>query len=121
MMRICVKCIGRRWGRGFVFYVQPSHRRICPRRKVHVQLQSDHQAMTHDKLATGPVQPADGNTAEAAAPVSVLHQVYGAFADAFAGLDGCKDAAERMRKTLIQDGGRSEAALRAALFGTDGA
>lgn len=51
--------------------------------------------------------------------VSVLHQVYGAFADALGAEEGRKSAAERLRKVLIIDGARSEAALRAALFEGD--
>ena len=60
-----------------------------------------------------------GGTTEPSEPISVLHQVYEAFADALGDQEGCEDAAERLRKTLVQDGKRSESVLRAALFGSE--
>lgn len=76
--------------------------------------------MTAGRLNSVDELPPGAGEADAAdAPVSVLHQVYGAFADALGAQEGYKEVAERLRQALIKDGGRSEAALRTALFGSD--
>lgn len=48
--------------------------------------------------------------------VSIVHQIFGAFADALSAKTERVSAADRLRKALIIDGARTEAALRAALF-----
>lgn len=53
--------------------------------------------------------------------VSIVHQVFGAFADALAAQPERVTVADRLRKALIIDGARTEATLRAALFEGDDA
>ena len=75
--------------------------------------------MTAPSPASGP-PPDTGKTAPGPAPVSVLHQIFGEFADTFGAQEGRNEVAERLRHALIKNEARSEAALRAALFGSDG-
>jgi len=55
-------------------------------------------------------------TAQAGA-VPIVHQIFGSFADALALQPERTAVAERLRKALITDASRTEATLRAALFG----
>ena len=48
--------------------------------------------------------------------VPIVHQIFGAFADALAAQPDRAAVAQRLRKALVTDGARSEVALRAALF-----
>lgn len=48
--------------------------------------------------------------------IPIVHQVFGAFADALAEQPERAAVAARLRKALITDGARTEATLRAALF-----
>jgi hypothetical protein len=64
----------------------------------------------------------DINEAEpAASGGAVVNSVLDAFLTALADEEGFADVAGRLRKTLLEDGKRSEAALRAALFEGDAA
>lgn len=53
--------------------------------------------------------------------VSIVDQVFGAFADALATQPERADVAGRLRNALITNGVRSEGGLRAALFGASDA
>ena len=48
--------------------------------------------------------------------VPIVHQIFGAFTDKFSTTPERASVANRLRKALIGDGARTEAALRAALF-----
>jgi len=48
--------------------------------------------------------------------VPIVHKIFGAFANALAAQPDRAAVAERLRKALVTDGARSEAALRAVLF-----
>ena len=50
---------------------------------------------------------------------AVVNSVLDAFLNTLADEQGFTDVATRLRKTLLEDGKRSEAALRAALFEED--
>jgi hypothetical protein len=64
---------------------------------------------------------AEGVNEDKAQAVSIPHQIYSSFADLLAADPAHAAVAERLRKTLITDGARSEAVLRAALFEGDAA
>lgn len=63
--------------------------------------------------------PAENEEPDAAPPLSVLHRVYVAFADAISEQENRKEVADRLRLALLKDGAKTEAALRTALFGSD--
>lgn len=54
---------------------------------------------------------------EAAAPKPVVQRVLDAFVSAVAAEEGYAEVAARLRDSLAKKGGRSEAALKTALFG----
>jgi hypothetical protein len=60
--------------------------------------------------------PAQSTIENEIGPVPIVHQIFGAFTDKFSTTPERTAVANRLRKALIVDGARTEAALRAALF-----